>query len=384
MLTSFENHSERASMGNSPMQYIQSLTSRSHSPLRVAGHLLFYLICTLAPSAWANHRAPSRDLRYDLTELSLEELLDLRVEANTINILESHIHKKGERMMGYRTMTMVMEGNRDGASRRSVDSVLADFPVAPTEMRMETHMSSLMYAFSDDLTLMAMAPFKLLTMDNMTRKGASFTTRSQGLADVKVMANQILYRLPNNRRLASLLAGLSLPTGSIDERDDTPIGPNQKLPYPMQLGSGTYDLLTGVTFLGIAEHWSWGLRGLGTIRLGENDNDYRLGNRLDFSAWGTRLWANWLSTSVRLDGQSWANIDGADPDLNPAMVPTADPDRRGGTRLDLLFGIELLAPTGRLKGNRLGIEVGAPIYQNLNGPQLETDWRISVGWQWIF
>ena len=286
--------------------------------------------------------------------------------------------------MGYRTMTMVMEGNRDGASRRSVDSVLADFPVAPTEMRMETHMSSLMYAFSDDLTLMAMAPFKLLTMDNMTRKGASFTTRSQGLADVKVMANQILYRLPNNRRLASLLAGLSLPTGSIDERDDTPIGPNQKLPYPMQLGSGTYDLLTGVTFLGIAEHWSWGLRGLGTIRLGENDNDYRLGNRLDFSAWGTRLWANWLSTSVRLDGQSWANIDGADPDLNPAMVPTADPDRRGGTRLDLLFGIELLAPTGRLKGNRLGIEVGAPIYQNLNGPQLETDWRISVGWQWIF
>ena len=152
----------------------------------------------------------------------------------------------------------------------------------------------------------------------------------------------------------------------------------------MQLGSGTYDLLAGLNYLGLTDNWSWGVRGLGTIRVGKNDNDYRLGDRWEISAWATRRWTDWLSNSVRLDGQTWGDIDGADPELNPAVVAPADPDRRAGTRLDLLFGVELFAPSGTLKGQRLGIEVGAPIYQSLDGPQLETDWRIGVGWQWIF
>jgi hypothetical protein len=29
----------------------------------------------------------------------------------------------------------------------------------------------------------------------------------------------------------------------------------------------------------------------------------------------------------------------------------------------------------------LAAEVGVPVYQDLNGPQLETDWTFSIGWQ---
>jgi hypothetical protein len=93
---------------------------------------------------------------------------------------------------------------------------------------------------------------------------------------------------------------------------------------------------------------------------------------------------SFLSTSVRLDGQLWGNISGADPQLNPRLVPTADPDLRAGRRLDILFGLNLFTLEGRLAGNRIGIEGGLPIYQSLDGPQLETDYRFSVAWDWTF
>ena len=36
---------------------------------------------------------------------------------------------------------------------------------------------------------------------------------------------------------------------------------------------------------------------------------------------------------------------------------------------------------GVLEGQRLFAEFGVPIYQNLDGPQLETDWVLNIGVQ---
>ena len=123
---------------------------------------------------------------------------------------------------------------------------------------------------------------------------------------------------------------------------------------------------------------------MSTFRLNKNHNDYRLGNRYTTSVWGARLLTHWLSTSLRLQGSWWGNIHGADPALDPGMVPTADPDLRAGRRLDLLFGANIFAQDGWLAGNRLSVEGGLPIYQWLDGPQLETDWMFRVSWDWTF
>jgi len=56
----------------------------------------------------------------------------------------------------------------------------------------------------------------------------------------------------------------------------------------------------------------------------------------------------------------------------------------GGRRIDLLLGLNLYAPSGILKGQRLAVEAGAPVYQSLDGPALQMDWLVRVGWQWIF
>ncbi|MGB7414345.1 MAG: transporter, partial [Thermosynechococcaceae cyanobacterium] len=167
-------------------------------------------------------------------------------------------------------------------------------------------------------------------------------------------------------------------------------GPNQVLPYPMQIGSGTVDLMPGITYLGQAGNWSWGAQGMGTIRLGRNAQNYRLGNQLALTAWGARKWTKSISTSLRLQGRILGNNTGEDPrlapgnQLTPPLIPTVDPDRRGGSRVDLSVGINYLAQAGFLKGFRFGVEAGLPIYQSLSGPQLENDFTITVGVQKAF
>ncbi|HYQ73424.1 MAG TPA: transporter [Gammaproteobacteria bacterium] len=299
-----------------------------------------------------------------------------------IGVMGDHIHKKGEWMLSYRYMRMEMDGMRDGTDDLSDAEVLADFMVTPTKMTTDMHMAGAMYAVSDDLTLMVMVPWLKKHMDHLTRMGTTFSTSSEGLGDVKVSGLLALKRW--DQQQIHLNLGISMPTGDINESDDTPAMQNARLPYPMQLGSGTWDLLPGITYLGQHDEYSWGGQLLSTLRIGENDNDYTLGNRFEASGWGAYEFSDWWSGSLRMRWQTWGNIDGDDDKLNPAMVPTADPDRQGGTRADLLAGINFYARTGLFKGHRLAIEGGLPVYENLDGPQMSTDWMVTAGWQYAF
>ena len=108
------------------------------------------------------------------------------------------------------------------------------------------------------------------------------------------------------------------------------------------------------------------------------------GHEATVTAWGARELLDGVSSSLRLDYRHWGNVSGSDGRLNPKIVPTADPDLRGGRRLDLLLGLNLYQTEGALEGHRLALEGGIPIYQWLEGPQLELDYRWSVEWIWTF
>ncbi|HYQ72761.1 MAG TPA: transporter [Gammaproteobacteria bacterium] len=300
-----------------------------------------------------------------------------------IGVMGAHLHGPGDWMISLRAMRMDMDGNRDGTRRMSPADVFSEgYMVAPEHMTMDMQMPGVMYGISTDLTVMLMLPRVELEMDHVTAAGARFTTRSSGIGDVRLSG---LYRLGQwGMHQLNLNAGISVPTGSINEKDDTPMGANQHLPCPMQPGSGPRDLMPGLTLLGQETQLSWGLQGIAVLRLGENDNDYTPGDRCNLTGWITRTWApDWL-TSLRLDGQWWGDIEGSDRKIPPMMargVPTADPDLRGGRRVDLLLGAAFTPRAGLLRGQRLGVEYGRPVYQNLDGPQLETDWTVTLGWQ---
>lgn len=320
----------------------------------------------------------------DFTKLTLEELM--RVDVVSINVLGTHIHPAGQWMLGYEYMFENMDGNRDGTHRISRGRVLDRFATAPTDMTMQTHMAMLMYAPTNDFTLMAMLPYILKSMNHIMRDGTRFTERTEGIGDLQVRGLYTFHKIRGLENRFLFNAAVSIPTGSIDEKDfgpDRSLGEN-RLEYPMQLGSGTVDLLPGLTYLGQTENWAFTTEFIPTVRLGRNAHEYRLGNRYRLSAWVARKWTDWLSLSGRFDGERWENIHGADRTLDPSDEPTKDPHIQGGKRIDLLFGINVYAPSGVLKGHRLAVEVGAPVYQSLKGPQLQTDWLLRVGWNLSF
>ncbi len=309
-----------------------------------------------------------------------------------IGVMGDHTHEKGEIMLSYRTMWMGMDGSRVGSDEVSNSLILSpsvyDFKVTPKRMPMLMHMAGIMYAPTNRLTLMAMFPVLSITMDHVTRTGGMFSTGSGGMGDMSLQGMYVLGRF--RRQQVHLNMGVSLPTGSITERDITPVSaPNQaRLPYPMQLGSGTYDILPGLTYLAQSDNWSGGAQFRATVRTGKNNAGYRLGDRAMATAWVARKWNDWWSTSVRFTSDNWGNIDGADPSFAGAvasrMVPTVFPNLRGGRMLMIGGGVNTYIRRARPYQVRLAVEVSKPVYQNLDGPQLQNTFQVVLGTQLLF
>ncbi len=319
-----------------------------------------------------------------------------------IGVMGDHTHKKGEWMFSYRFMTMEMEGNRDGTSSISPEEIATTSPnrltgqsmqpptlrVVPTKMTMDMHMFGAMYAPTDYLTMMVMANYIEKEMDHITFAGptgtnrrGTFRTSAKGFGDTKVSGLLSIYDTGNHK--VHLNLGLSLPTGSITEKDQvlTPMGtqPTLRMPYPMQLGSGTYDLLPGITYQTYQGKWNLGAQYMATIRTGENGEDYTLGDMHEVTTWASYSIRDDISASLRLAYQDLGNIDGEDAQVR-APIQTADPDNQGRKRWDLSAGVNWVSQAG----HRLAFEVGVPIYQDLDGPQLETDWTLTAGYQYAF
>ncbi|WP_350286462.1 transporter [uncultured Croceitalea sp.] len=301
-----------------------------------------------------------------------------------ISVMGDHMHGKGEWMFSYRYMYMNMKDLKQGNDDAGFDQGLADYMVTPTEMPMNMHMLGAMYAPSDKVTLMAMFNYITMEMDHITRMGGTFITESSGLGDIQLSA---LYKFFNtNRQSLHAQLGFSLPLGSVTESDITPASaPNEvELPYPMQLGSGTFDTNLAVTYLGQADNISWGNQLRGVIRFGENDRDFRYGNRYSLNNWFAFKATEWLSLSARIEGLIISEIEGTDPNLNPMMVITADTDNSGGTFINSGLGFNVYIPTGALKNLRFGFELASPIYQDVNGIQLKTKETLTLGTQYSF
>jgi len=313
--------------------------------------------------------------------------------------MADHKHEAGELMLAYRYMYMQMQESRDGTTNITDQSIVDPagpygFFVTPTEMPMQMHMFGAMYGATHGLTIMAMLPYVKASMDHLTRMGGTFNTSSGAVGDLAVTG---LFDITKwDRQFIMGQLGVSVPTGSITQRDVTPVsmGNPTQLPYPMQTGSGTWDILGSLTYQGQVHSWSWGAQGGGRFRTGTNDNGYRLGNNYWLTGWGAVKFAKWLSASLRAQGRRNNNITGQDnllTDPVPTMggpvpaadfVPTANTNLRAGTYGEIGVGINTSIADGPLHGLRLSVEGLIPVYQKLDGPQLETDWTIIAGVQY--
>ena len=315
-----------------------------------------------------------------------------------IGVMGDHRHHAGEWMVSYRYMSMAMEDNLRGNDSISPPSIVSSISnpfappatvrVVPLEMTTQMHMLGFMYAPNDAITLMAMASYLEKEMRHQTFMGmagatalGTFTTRSGGVGDTKVSA--LINVMDEQHQKLHINLGFSLPTGEITATDAvlTPMNtrPTLRLPYAMQLGSGTYDFEPGLTYSGSSDHVAWGAQLKANFRLGDNDEEYSLGDEISVSGWSSYRLSNWLSGSLRLTYSDIDSIDGRDTSIS-APVTTANPGNYGGTRWDAAFGFNTVTHSG----HRLAFEYSIPIEQNLNGVQMEMQSMWMLGYQYAF
>ncbi len=327
-----------------------------------------------------------------------------------MNIAGGGIPETHEFRFKLQPMFMKMDGLRDGTDSVSPESLLGmpvmmgmptgRYMAAPIEMNMDMLNLAAGYSFTDKIFGGIMLMWKRNDMDmafNQMMTGITqqdgFTMESEGLADTMLMGKYRLFAddplIPTSQ--VSLLFALSLPTGSINQKNDQhPLAMRrtEQLPYSMQLGSGTLDPTIGVLYQESRSPWWWGANLSYTARLYENDRDYRLGDQLNLDLYGMYQLSYNVVAQLQLNTSYQGKIRGemdeaasglsgrvtpGDP-ASPYMTPLWDPDNYGGAKAIVTAGLQWQPASLFI----IEFNVGIPVYQDLNGPQLEEDYRLML------
>ncbi len=325
----------------------------------------------------------------ELAELSLQELLEIRVDSISTDQASEDIAARWNISVGW--YSQKLDGYRRGTTDFSIDEVLFEpgeervyhnFPVVPTVIEQDVFTASLSYRHSEHSTLSLTVPFVRQATDHVSSVAAyeQFMIKTDGIGDIGLSWRNNFYK--DEVCQFSIGLGISLPTGSIGERGDTPReAGDQQLPYTMQLGSGTYDLKLGLGMSWYFDKWTW-VNDFGYVqRMNRNDRDYRLGNRLLLSTEVRRVINRYLTAGIGIEYQNSADINGRDTEIivpGPFPYPASITDPGN-------FGGELIRASGSLtlrlaERQSALITYGRPVYQDLNGIQPKSKGRISVSW----
>jgi len=284
----------------------------------------------------------------------------------------------GRIQLFYRFHNARLDGNLVGREPIDTQDLLRVYEVVPILRTTRTHEVGVLFAPVAGITLHASGSFVDHSMDEITATPDLFRTEASGIGDVTVAAMADVFRQGPYR--AHLSAGVNIPTGSITERAEGAAGTFQ-LPYVLQTGSGTWDLLPGATLQVQNESGSVGIQGEGTIRLGENSRRYRLGHALQVSGWAALALNDYLSVASGVVYEFQGAIRGEDPELDFSFSPAEDNLASGGTFVDVPVGLNLFVRDGLLAGQRFMLEGRWPVVQNPEGPQLKRRMRLSARWQ---
>jgi hypothetical protein len=319
----------------------------------------------------------------------------------------------GSFMAAYGAMYSRQGGATLGGSTPASDAAIVascgtlGCPTTPSRMTMQMHMLELMYAPTDWLNLMLMPQFVAMTMTNRVLDGGFYTPVGHSHPEMDLSGHQsggfgdtiaaALFQLARGARSELHLGlGVSIPTGSINER--MPSHGNELLDYGMQLGSGTWDFIPTLTYNAAGDRWTWGAQ-LGAVKRlgGPNSDGYTLGDVYQGTAW-----VNYHPTksfAVSLRGLLWnqgaisGQIKGVTPVVDasgnvtyprPQDSSAAIAGNYGGSFADLGIGFSFAVPGREKQGDRIAIEWLQPVWQNVNGYQLERLGTLALSWRMMF
>ena len=315
-----------------------------------------------------------------------------------VGVMGDHTHEAGEWMLGYRYLKTNFSDLYQGSSE--VDEMaasMAGYGMVATSMDMEMHMLDIMYAPTENITLMLMPMYMNMSMDMsmmpMTMNSNSGMSNSlmmghgsmmhshsvSGLGDTNASALINLGRDGNWTLHATV--GVNIPTGSVNKKDSE----GRYTHYGMQLGSGTWDFTPALTYTAKKNALSWGSQLGAKIPLeNQNSSGYRLGEQYMLTAWTAYRIRNWLSISGRIAWNKAGNINGQYDGPQKLSSPSDFVNNYGGEYADLGLGLNLVAQHGSLAGIRLGVEWVKNINSSVNGIQLARDDGLNISLGYAF
>ncbi len=280
--------------------------------------------------------------------------------------------------MTARWQRTTMSGNMVGSNDASDAQVLAQgYGIVPQEMTTDMFVFGLARHMDNGVKLSATIPYVIKRMQSVTYTTtgtpiSKFTTQSDGVGDVVLRAGQ---KLRGTKWHTSL--GVSVPLGSIDIADRILL-PNvslvrRRLPYMMQLGSGTFDLQPAVSFVnrfGAKKNMTFGFQLSGTVRLGTNHANYAFGDKVKaVVSFGRHMFDG--HGRLALSYESSDRIEGRDSEIFGA-AQMADPENYGGERL-------IAKASYRLR-NGLSVQAALPLHEDLHGTQMSLSHVLGVNY----
>jgi hypothetical protein len=324
---------------------------------------------------------------------SISCMFDGQNDLSPAGIMLGHPHMAHMWMFSYSYMNSVWKDNKTGTSTANDLSIYEKYIMVPRKMQMNMHMLMGMYGLSDKLSFMLMVNYQSMNMTmsmlpssmnmddmmNMTTSSTEMQNTSHGFGDSKVYAGYSLYSCKNQSIVLDV--GISIPTGSITKTDQKNIMfYGQRLSYMMQLGSGTFDLLPGITYTYRRKSFSWSAQLTSALHPFYNKAGYKWGNEFAINTWADCKWVYWFSSSLRVLANSTGTIQGTDHHIYNSMEPSASPENYGGKAITALVGVNFFLKDELLKNSKIAVEYGSPLYQYANGIQLTSKHFFNLTW----
>ncbi len=226
------------------------------------------------------------------------------------------------------------------------------------------------YGFTSKISLLVKIPFLVKEM----KTGSGQIRGDEGLGDISVFGKYRIHTLnfKGGTSRLSLIAGLELPTGDDNERDSSGL-----LPPGLQLGSGSVDIIAGAvhTLQTLDYEMDTDLRYI----FNNEANRFEFGNVFQYNlSFQKRIFPFTLPDKGIYDQlNALLEFNGFFQEENE-FLGIDQPDSGGHT----LF----ISPGLQYVTKRIVYEASFqyPIVQDLNGTQLETDYRLALSLRFQF
>lgn len=298
-------------------------------------------------------------------------------------LMFGHTHAKGEWMFSYRYMNMYQKDFKYGANDVATHDLLDKYPSAHQSMLMNMHMVMAMYGLNDRVTLMVNQNCASAVM-NVSYSGddghanhehaathSSFVNYALGDAEVHVL----FAPFKSSVHEWVLNAGVSLPIGTAPTAFD----------YNMHSGgSGSFEMLPGLTYLFSPGKWQWGVQATARFLVNNNKNDFRMGNRYAATSWCSYQMLRYLNVSLRAEYTQTEENSLKNFTHIPITSMGFMSYGSASVKFNALFGITWQPFTGIFKQWQLGVEGGATAYSFYSGTQNAQKMQLNANLNYLF